>query len=150
MSQMLGKMHHLAICASDMQRSEKFYAAVLEHLGYAQGQKMQDASIRDHGPEQDTFVFWAGPGGGISIWPANPRASNRKYEMYSPGLHHFAPAADSRAQVDELYERLKKISARILDAPQEYDYMPGYYAMFFADPDGIKLELCYTPDFPLG
>jgi glyoxylase I family protein len=70
--------------------------------------------------------------------------------MYSPGLHHFALAADSRAQVDELYERLKKISARILDAPQEYDYMPGYYAMFFADPDGIKLELCYTPDFPLG
>jgi hypothetical protein len=27
------------------------------------------------------------------------------------------------------------------DAPREYPaYVPGYYAVFFSDPDGIKLE----------
>lgn len=31
------------------------------------------------------------------------------------------------------------------DAPQEYDYTPGYYAVFFADPDGMKLEVVYEP-----
>ena len=36
---------------------------------------------------------------------------------------------------------------RILDAPAEYDYTPGYYALFVADPDGIKLELVHEPRF---
>jgi glyoxylase I family protein len=32
----------------------------------------------------------------------------------------------------------------VLDAPREYpEYVPGYYAVFFADPDGIKLELVH-------
>jgi hypothetical protein len=30
--------------------------------------------------------------------------------------------------------------------PKEYDYVPGYYAVFFHDPDGIKLELVHVPD----
>jgi len=33
------------------------------------------------------------------------------------------------------------------DEPAEYDYTPGYYAVFFADPDGIKLELVHEPRF---
>ena len=33
----------------------------------------------------------------------------------------------------------------ILDPPQEYAYTPGYYAVFFADPDGMKLELVHIP-----
>ena len=34
----------------------------------------------------------------------------------------------------------------ILDPPREYPhYVPGYYAVFFADPDGIKLELVHIP-----
>jgi glyoxylase I family protein len=38
--------------------------------------------------------------------------------------------------------------ARILDAPAEYsgeEYSPGYYAVFFAGPDGVKLEVVYHP-----
>ena len=33
----------------------------------------------------------------------------------------------------------------VLDPPAEYDYEPGYYAVFFADPDGMKLELVHVP-----
>ena len=29
--------------------------------------------------------------------------------------------------------------------PAEYGYTPGYYAVFFADPDGIKLEVVFEP-----
>jgi len=37
----------------------------------------------------------------------------------------------------------------ILDAPAEYpEYAPGYYAVFFADPDGLKLEFVHTPVWP--
>ncbi|MGH8503882.1 MAG: VOC family protein [Gammaproteobacteria bacterium] len=149
MSRQLGKLHHLAICVSDMQRSEKFYASVLEHLGYAQGQEMKADAIADHVPGgRNTFIIWTGPGGALSIWPGNPASPNKQHDMYSPGLHHLALAADSREQVDELFKHLQKTGANILDAPAEYDYMPGYYAVFFTDPDGIKLELAYTPGFP--
>ena len=37
------------------------------------------------------------------------------------------------------------MQATILDAPAHYDYTPGYYAVFFADPDGLKLEVVYEP-----
>jgi glyoxylase I family protein len=36
----------------------------------------------------------------------------------------------------------------VLDPPAEYGYEPGYYAVFFADPDGLKLELVHVPDDP--
>jgi predicted lactoylglutathione lyase len=41
-----------------------------------------------------------------------------------------------------------KISAaggKVTDPPKEYDYLPGYYAVFFTDPDGLKLELVHVP-----
>jgi catechol 2,3-dioxygenase-like lactoylglutathione lyase family enzyme len=151
MSQQIGKLHHLAICVSDMQRSEKFYTSVLEHLSYTQAQRMKDPAIPERVPEaQDSFIIWTGPSGAISIWPANPDSPNKHHDMYSPGLHHLALAADSREQVDDLHAHLQKIGAKILSAPAEYDYMPGFYAVFFTDPDGIKLELAHTPDFPPG
>jgi hypothetical protein len=36
----------------------------------------------------------------------------------------------------------------VLDAPAEYDYEPGYYAVFFTDPDGMKLEFLHVPERP--
>ncbi len=48
--------------------------------------------------------------------------------------------------VDQLHIRLVEISATILDPPAHYSqYRDGYYALFFADPDGLKLEFVYTP-----
>ncbi|KAF9333916.1 hypothetical protein BG006_002984 [Podila minutissima] len=66
-----------------------------------------------------------------------------QHHKFNPGLHHLAFNLDNRAQVDEAYIKITKFYAdnegvdlgRILDAPAEYPYMP----------DGIKLELVYTP-----
>ena len=45
------------------------------------------------------------------------------------------------------YVRLSEIAgergAQIESGPEEYDYMPGYYAVFFYDPDAIKLEIVH-------
>jgi glyoxylase I family protein len=39
---------------------------------------------------------------------------------------------------------LRSIGATILDAPADYPrYGPTYYALFFADPDGLKLEFVF-------
>ena len=62
--------------------------------------------------------------------------------MGSPLVAFRAP---SRAAVDELHARLVGLGVTILDAPAEYPYTPGYYAVFFADPDGMKLEYVFSP-----
>ena len=46
-----------------------------------------------------------------------------------------------RRDVDDLYALLKRMKATVVDPPADYpDYGKGYYAVFFLDPDGLKLE----------
>ena len=66
-------------------------------------------------------------------------------DRYAPGLHHLAFGVPSRAVVDERAEWLRSAGAELESEPQEYTYMPGYYAVFFYDPDGIKLEILTVP-----
>ena len=47
--------------------------------------------------------------------------------------------------VDRVHELLVELGADVLDAPAEYDYGPGNYAVFFRDPDGFKLEVVHVP-----
>ena len=61
------------------------------------------------------------------------------------GLCEIAFRARSRAEVDALAGALAGAGLPVLHPPREYDYTPGYYAVFFADPDGIKLELVHIP-----
>ena len=86
----------------------------------------------------------AGSGTTLSIGLHEAKAS-AAHNRYSPGLHHLAFHASSRGEVDDFFGFLLNEGIAILDAPAEYDYTPGYYAVFFADPDGIKLELVYEP-----
>ena len=51
----------------------------------------------------------------------------------------------AKEEVDAFFAFLVENDLAILDPPAEYDYAPGYYAVFFADPDGMKLELVYEP-----
>jgi catechol 2,3-dioxygenase-like lactoylglutathione lyase family enzyme len=127
---MRGQMHHLDLTVGDLERSRPFYGLVLAFLGYRCVKR------------NDTIDVWdlTLPDGvcGIALRRAErPRAHDR----YTPGLHHFAWNAESRQDVDRLHERLVAAGATILDPPAEYSqYGAGYYAVFFADPDGLKLE----------
>jgi catechol 2,3-dioxygenase-like lactoylglutathione lyase family enzyme len=47
--------------------------------------------------------------------------------------------------VNERAEWLRTQGAEIESGPEEYSYVPGYYAVFFYDPDGIKLEIVHVP-----
>lgn len=62
-------------------------------------------------------------------------------------MHHLAFYASSRSMVDAVYDQLTKINATIVDPPVDCgEYSEGYYAVFFADPDGIRLEVSFTPN----
>ena len=136
---MSSPLHHLDLNVSDLKRSHAFYDRVLTRIGY----RPVDYSALG---EPAGFDWLAPAGAGrfsIGLYPARGNAS---HDRYSPGVHHIALAAPSREAVDDLYTFLLEIGAKILDAPREYPkYEPGYYAVFFLDPDGIKLEYVFTP-----
>ncbi len=134
----LGTINHLTLTVSDIERAEPFYDAILKFMGYQQVDK------------NDVFImWWSKDAGAILISAANPNSPNKVHDRYSPGIHHLAFNADSREQVDNLHKLILQIGATVLDPPTEYNhYAPGYYAVFFADPDELKLELVHMPNIP--
>ena len=58
---------------------------------------------------------------------------------------HIAFGADSREAVDERAAWARENGAEIESGPREYDYTPGYYAVFLHDPDGLKVEILHRP-----
>lgn len=78
----------------------------------------------------------------ILIYQARTDQLDRKHVTYDPGIHHIAFQVDEREVIDKLWKDLKLNGYHILDDPREYpEYAENYYAVFFEDPDGIKLEL---------
>jgi catechol 2,3-dioxygenase-like lactoylglutathione lyase family enzyme/diadenosine tetraphosphate (Ap4A) HIT family hydrolase len=126
-----GRIHHIDITVSDITRSTAFYDRCLTLMGFA---RIADC---DEGP------LWRGEHLEIGLQQA--RNAGVVHDRYSPGLHHLAFAAPDRAAVNRLHERLCEQNVSILDAPADYaNYAPGYFAVFFSDPDGIKLEYVFT------
>jgi catechol 2,3-dioxygenase-like lactoylglutathione lyase family enzyme/diadenosine tetraphosphate (Ap4A) HIT family hydrolase len=126
-----GRVHHLDLTVDDLAAATAFYEAVLPLMGF---RRLPDCP---EGP------IWLGDAVEIGLQPAR-RA--RPHDRYAPGLHHLAFEAPSRHDVDRVYQQLRALRVQVLDAPAEYPaYGTGYYAVFFADPDGIKLEYAFTP-----
>jgi catechol 2,3-dioxygenase-like lactoylglutathione lyase family enzyme len=122
---------HLKICSSDFEKSRKFYLSLFEKIGYK--------LIAD----KENSTAWASEGG-FGFWLAPADKPGYKYEFGAPGFHHFCFKAESKKQVDELHKFLVAQKVNIFDAPKAYpEYTAEYYAVFFADPDGLKLEFAY-------
>lgn len=135
---MRGAVHHIDLTVKDPDASRAFYASVLGFMGYV----LKD----DHARGFDMDLRTAEGFCSIGVMRASGPGATRPHDRYSPGLHHVAWNAASRADVDALHDLLKQIGADILDPPAEYpQYGGGYYAVFFADPDGVKLEYVHKP-----
>jgi len=114
-----------------------FYGELLGRLGFTEVLEMEG------------MVEWQKEGTRIIIAQSPKRFISDSYHRKRVGLNHIAFRAPSRAAVDELYRDYllpKKIPV-LYGGPKEWkDYDPGYYAVYFEDPDRIKLELVYVPD----
>jgi catechol 2,3-dioxygenase-like lactoylglutathione lyase family enzyme len=138
--QMRGTVHHIDLTVTDPEASFPLYDTFLTFLGY---------ELYHRGDDGIEWTLTAGGGAhSVSLVPARGEHAGRGHDRYAPGLHHVAWWADSRGDVDRCHDRLLEIGATILDAPSEYpqyNKRRGYYALFFADRDGLKLELVWTP-----
>ena len=127
-------VHHVDLVVSSIERSLPFYRELLGPLGFHRIGQVE-------GERGETIWYFGGPGSSIGVRQAQSLGGIDRYRV---GLHHVAVAAPSRAVVDERHEWLVSTGAEIETPPQEYAYMPGYYAVFFYDPDGIKLEIVHV------
>jgi catechol 2,3-dioxygenase-like lactoylglutathione lyase family enzyme len=129
-------VHHVDLVVSSIERSLPFYSDLLGPLGYHRVSEVE-------GERGETIWYIAGPGTAVGLREA--QSETGPYDRYSLGLHHLAFEAPSRADVDERAEWLRAQGAEFESEPQEYAYIPGYYAVFFYDPDGLKLEIVHVP-----
>jgi glyoxylase I family protein len=128
-------VHHVDLVVSSIERSLPFYRDLLGPLGFHRIGEVE-------GERGETIWYLSGAGSSIGLRKAQSLGGTDRYRV---GLHHLALEAVSRAVVDERHEWLVATGATIESPPQEYGYMPGYYAVFFYDPDGIKLEIVHVP-----
>ena len=118
---------HLAIRVSDFDISRRFYDRLLTFLGF----------VREW--EFGRTVGW---NNGVTMWwitEADPGAG--PHRTGDVGYHHYAFELGAKAEVDEVGAFLEREGVTVVDPPAAYpSYGEGYYAVFFLDPDGIKLE----------
>ena len=136
-------IHHLDLVVSDLERSLAFYRGLLQPLGY-----VREGPIVGERGERVVYLDHIRGEGAIGLRERQSEAHGVPYDRYAVGVHHVAFAATSRAMVHERAAWLAERGVAIESGPREYDYIPGYFAVFFYDPDGIKLEIVHVPDDP--
>ena len=128
-------VHHVDLVVSSIERSLPFYRDLLGPLGWHGVSETQ-------GERGETIWYLWGAGTSIGLREAQTEGPHDRYRI---GLHHLALEATSSSAVNERTEWLRTQGIEIESGPEEYWYQPGYYAVFFYDPDGVKLEIVHVP-----
>jgi catechol 2,3-dioxygenase-like lactoylglutathione lyase family enzyme len=114
---------HVQLVVADVERSHRFYSAVLATLGIPPG-------LRDAGYFSFDELFVSAP---------NSEAA----QGVLTGRVHLAFAAKDRATVEKCYAAGLDAGGKDNGKPGERSYHPGYYAAFLLDPDGNNIEVVH-------
>jgi catechol 2,3-dioxygenase-like lactoylglutathione lyase family enzyme len=142
-----GPLSHIDISVGYPEASIPFYHAFFSALGFTRW-NIDDPEWAGDNPRRATWSIRNPDGSrfGVEVRPAQEDLRDRKYNRYAPGPHHIAFHAGSEEEVDAVHDAIVLINGRVLDPPHQYGgesgYGDHYYAAFFADPDGVKLEVC--------
>ncbi len=129
--QATGKLHHVEIYVSDLEKSTQFWSWLLcEHLGYHEFQKWDGGLSYKLG---DTYIVFV---------QTEERFLETPYHRCHVGLNHLAFHGKSREHIDELTQELEKRDVTIL-YKDKHPHAGGSdsYMVFFEDPDRIKVEV---------
>ncbi len=117
---------HISLRVGDYRRSKAFYGKLMPFLGF---------KVLDEYPDT---MGWTNGKTRLWIGQADPEGKKHKHRIGNIGFHHYAFELESRKDVDALQAFVRKLGAKIVDPAGEY--YDDYYAVFFLDPDGLKLE----------
>ncbi|MGM0750866.1 MAG: VOC family protein [Bacillota bacterium] len=125
-----GLLHHIEIYVSDLKSSIDFWSWLLEELGYSLFQEWESGQSWRLGYTYIVFV------------QTEERFLDVPYHRCRVGLNHLAFHAESREHIDDMTMKLKNKGINILYTDQ-HPFAGGddYYAVYFEDPDRIKVEL---------
>ena len=118
---------HIDLRVKNRAAAQEFYGQVLPAIGFR-----VDKSGQEWG------LFEADGGKAVDFFGFTEEADHR------PNGNRIAFWAESRDAVDKVAEVVRKAGGRNIEGPELcVEYSPGYYAVFFEDPDGNKLEVCF-------
>lgn len=138
---MLVGLGHLDLVCRDLDRSLAFYARVLGPLG------LSDEPFLVGGERGETIHYLRFPAPGSGSIGLRQAQDEQEFALYAPGLHHVAFAVESRDDVDGVHARVVEAGGKVLHAPRYWpEYGPAYYATFFLDPDGFRIEVAGSRD----
>ena len=123
-------LDHIYVSVSDFARSEAFYDRVMGALAFRKGDKLIGGDRHAHYFNRSLQY---------TIRPA--RNAPRSHDPYAAGLHHICFQVRDRASVDEAYRLLGELGVEATEPAEYPEYNDDYYATFFTDPDGIRLEV---------
>jgi catechol 2,3-dioxygenase-like lactoylglutathione lyase family enzyme len=122
-----GSLEHLDICVSDLERSGEFWGWFLKELGYREFAKSA------------TGWSWTNGESTVFLLQAEPGYLDPPYHRKRVGMNHLAFAVSEVRQVDALASRLRERSVPVLYGGPRSGRTT--YAVFFEDPDRIKIEV---------
>lgn len=129
MTEVIG-IDHIYIAVSELERSEAFYDRVLSGvLGF----RKNKFTLRG-----DPHIQYFNRHLGYVLRPSRAQAT---HDSCTPGLHHFCLRVDSVADVAAVATQLRGAGIEASEARLYPEYAPDYWATFFTDPDGIRLEI---------
>ncbi|MFD1068081.1 VOC family protein [Oceanobacillus locisalsi] len=125
-----GLIHHIEIYVSDLNKTTHFWGWFLNELGYTSYQNWENGQSWKL---EETYLVFV---------QAGDRFLDIPYHRCRVGLNHLAFHAESREFVDEMTQKLQQRGTTML-YPDLYPYAGGetHYAVYFEDPDRIKVEL---------
>jgi catechol 2,3-dioxygenase-like lactoylglutathione lyase family enzyme len=118
---------HIDLRVKDMEVAKKFYGKILPQLGFVHEK-----------PGRYFHTFYSAAGDRPSEFFCLSPDKNHK-----PNRTRIAFWANTREEVDRVAKVVREAGGKRLEGPEVCKgYSPGYYAFFFEDPDGNKLEIC--------
>lgn len=121
---------HIYIAVADLDRSETFYDRVfIQALGFRKNTFILGG---------DSHIQYFNRHFGYVLRPARSRSA---HDSYAPGLHHLCLRVDSVADVASVSARLRGLGIDASEAKLYPEYAADYWATFFTDPDGVRLEV---------
>jgi len=118
------RFDHIDLRVPRLADVDAFYEALLPALGFSQRVEIEGWLEFEAVGEGATEFF------GVT-----------ESSTHIPNENRIAFWAESRAEVDRIAKVAAQVGARNIEGPMDYE--PGYYAVFFEDPCGNRLELCH-------
>ena len=136
---MISRLYHVQINVGQGDGSLTFYRDLFRYLEWR--------TVYDEGG------IAAFSDGATDLWliPTDTRFVDGGFHRKRTGVNHLAFRVDRREDVERFRDEFmapRRIEA-LYDTPREFpEYAPGYFAVFFEDPDRLKLEVVHAPPWP--